>query len=95
MAKNLRRFIMGIYKINIVLFYLAGNPTRFAPRPNPAPVRAAEAYTGGIIFKSRTKKTTPAVTASVRTSLVGSECFAIKTAAIATARPSIRARITL
>ena len=75
------RFILCIYKPR-------GNPTRFAPRPKPAPWRAVTPIDGET--KSRTAKTAAATSANVAISSTGRVFRGIKSAAPATTRPSIR-----
>ena len=68
--------------------YTRGKPTRFAPKPKPAPWRAVTPMLG--LTASRIANTTAARTARVATSSRGRAFLGIKIAAAAITRPSIR-----
>ena len=65
-----------------------GNPTRFAPRPNPAPCLAVTPTLG--LTASNRANTAAASTASVATSSIGRDFRGMNTAAAAITSPSIR-----
>ena len=75
--------------ISSVAAYTRGKPTRFAPRPKPAPWRAVTAIEG--VKVSRTANVAKAAVPIVRISpKLGFLGFRTSTATKATTRPSIR-----
>jgi hypothetical protein len=69
--------------------YIRGNPTRLAPRPNPAPWRAVTAMEG-VNVSSRAKVAKAAVPMVRISPKLGFLGFSTRTATNATTRPSIR-----
>ena len=75
--------------LNLSVFYTRGKPTRFAPRPKPAPWRAVTAMEGARVSRRAkvANAAVPIVNISPNAGFLG---FRTRTATNATTRPSIR-----